>query len=59
MKKLGDGAIHPGDGDVRKQSVLDADLIAQLTHTLMLLFLIYVLKTIFEHPQVLAQYETN
>lgn len=42
MKKLGDGAIHPGDGDVGKQSVLDGELIAKLTHTFhMLLFLIY------------------
>jgi hypothetical protein len=44
MKQLGDGAIHPGDGDIKKQAVLDVALIAQLTHTFqMLLFTIYEL----------------
>ena len=44
MKKLGDGAMHPNDGDVKKQAVLDGALIASLTHTFqMLLFLIYEL----------------
>jgi len=41
MKKLGDGAIHPGDGNVDAQKVLDAGLLVQLSHTFqMLLFLI-------------------
>lgn len=44
MKQLGDGAIHPNDGNVDGQKVLDGDLIARLTHTFqMLLFLIYEL----------------
>lgn len=44
MKQLGDGAIHPGDGNVDNQKVLDSDLIAKLTHTFqMLLFTIYEL----------------
>jgi hypothetical protein len=44
MKQLGDGAIHPNDGDVQAQSKLDSDLLAKLTHTFqMLLFLIYEL----------------
>jgi len=44
MKKLGDGAIHPGDGNVENQKVLDSGLLAQLTHTFqMLLFSIYEL----------------
>lgn len=44
MKKLGDGAIHPNDGNVADQSKLDIELLAKLTHTFqMLLFLIYEL----------------
>ena len=44
MKELGDGAIHPNDGNVDNQKVLDTDLIAKLTHTFqMLLFMIYEL----------------
>lgn len=44
MKQLGDGAIHPNDGNVAGQKVLDGDLIAKLTHTFqMLLFVIYEL----------------
>ena len=42
MKELGDGSIHPNDGDVKKQEVLDSALIAKVRHTFqMLLFLIY------------------
>jgi hypothetical protein len=42
MKQLGDGSIHPNDGDVAKQQVLDSELIAQVRHTFqMLLFLVY------------------
>jgi hypothetical protein len=42
MKKLGDGSIHPNDGDIKKQEVLDSQLIAKVSHTFqMLLFLIY------------------
>ena len=44
MKQLGDGAIHPNDGNIGNQKVLDSDLIAKLTHTFqMLLFTIYEL----------------
>jgi hypothetical protein len=44
MKKLGDGAIHPNDGNIDEQSKLDNELLAKLTHTFqMLLFLIYEL----------------
>jgi hypothetical protein len=44
MKKLGDGAIHPNDGNVADQSKLDNELLAEITHTFqMLLFLIYEL----------------
>lgn len=44
MKKLGDGAIHPNDGNVADQLRLDNELLAKLTHTFqMLLFLIYEL----------------
>jgi hypothetical protein len=44
MKQLGDGAIHPNDGNVGNQKVLDGGLIAKLTHTFqMLLFVIYEL----------------
>lgn len=44
MKQLGDGAIHPNDGNIEGQKVLDGDLIAKLTHTFhMLLFVIYEL----------------
>ena len=44
MKQLGDGSIHPNDGDVTKQEVLDSELIAQVRHTFqMLLFLVYEL----------------
>jgi hypothetical protein len=42
MKQLGDGSIHPNDGDVAKQELLDSELIAKVRHTFqMLLFLIY------------------
>ena len=45
MKQLGDGAIHPNDGNIDAQKVLDGALIAKLTHTFqMLLFLIYELS---------------
>ncbi len=44
MKKLGDGAIHPNDGNVADQSKLDNELLAKITHTFqMLLFMIYEL----------------
>jgi hypothetical protein len=44
MKQLGDGSIHPNDGNVKKQSVLDSELIAQIRHTFqMLLLLVYEL----------------
>jgi hypothetical protein len=42
MKELGDGSIHPNDGDVKNQEVFDSALIAKVRHTFeMLLFLIY------------------
>jgi hypothetical protein len=42
MKQLGDGSIHPNDGDIKRQQVLDSELIAKVGHTFqMLLFLIY------------------
>jgi hypothetical protein len=42
MKQLGDGSIHPNDGDIKKHEVLDSELIAKVRHTFqMLLFLIY------------------
>ncbi len=45
MKELGNGAIHPNDGDITKQSALDNDLIEGVKETfLMLLYLVY------EHP---------
>jgi hypothetical protein len=44
MKQLGDGSIHPNDGDVTKQAVLDNELIAKIRHTFeQLLFLVYEL----------------
>jgi len=44
MKELGDGSIHPNDGDVNRQGVLDSELIAKVRHTFqMLLFLVYEL----------------
>jgi hypothetical protein len=42
LKNLGDGSIHPNDGDVTKQSVLDEELVRKVRATfLMLLFLVY------------------
>jgi hypothetical protein len=42
MKELGDGSIHPNDGDVGKQEKLDNELIAKVRHTFeMLLFIVY------------------
>jgi hypothetical protein len=42
MKQLGDGSIHPNDGDIKNQAVFDNTLIAKVRHTFqMLLFLIY------------------
>jgi len=42
MKKLGDGSIHPNNGDVSKQQKLDNELIAKVRHTFeMLLFIVY------------------
>ncbi len=44
MKQLGDGAIHPNDGNVASQVRLDGALLEKLTHTFqMLLFLIHEL----------------
>jgi hypothetical protein len=44
MKKLGDGSIHPNDGNIKNQEVLDNSLIRELRHTFQeLLFLIYEL----------------
>lgn len=44
MKQLGDGSIHPNDGDIANQKGLDGGLIAQVRHTFeMLLFLVYEL----------------
>ena len=44
MKQLGDGSIHPNDGDVTQQAKLDNELIARVRHTFqMLLFLVYEL----------------
>jgi hypothetical protein len=42
VKDLGNGAIHPNDGDVKKQAALDRELLSQLQGLFaMLLFLIY------------------
>lgn len=42
MKELGNGAIHPNDGDIAKQSHLDNDLVEQVKATFhMLLLLVY------------------
>lgn len=42
LKDLGNGSIHPNDGDVKKQSALDNKLIVQVkTAFQMLLYLIY------------------
>jgi hypothetical protein len=44
LKELGNGAIHPNDGDVRKQSALDNALVEAVKETFhMLLFLVYEL----------------
>ncbi len=44
MKELGDGSIHPNDGDVKQQAKLDNELLSKLKHTfLMLLFVVYEL----------------
>jgi hypothetical protein len=42
LKALGDGSIHPNDGDVTKQAALDSELLARVNETFqMLLFLVY------------------
>lgn len=42
LKNLGNGSIHPNDGDIKKQAALDNDLLYKVRETfLMLLFLIY------------------
>lgn len=42
MKQLGDGAIHPNDGNIGAQYKLDNQLLAHVAHTFqMLLYLIY------------------
>jgi hypothetical protein len=42
LKDLGNGSIHPNDGDVTKQSALDGELLRKVRETfLMLLFLVY------------------
>lgn len=42
LKELGDGSIHPNDGDVSRQGVLDSELLRDLQVTFnMLLFLVY------------------
>jgi hypothetical protein len=47
MKELGDGSIHPNDGNVAKQQVLDSALIAKVRHTFqMLLYLVYEIPLI-------------
>ncbi len=44
IKDLGNGSIHPNDGDVKKQEALDNDLISKVKFTFqMLLFTIYEL----------------
>src|SRR5262249_41130742 len=44
MKELGNGAIHPNNGDIKKQRELDNDLIERVKETFhMLLFLVYEL----------------
>ena len=40
MKELGDGSIHPNDGDVSKQGGLDGELIKRVQHTFQMLLLI-------------------
>jgi hypothetical protein len=42
MKELGDGSIHPNDGDVSKQVKLDSELVKRVQHTFeMLLLIVY------------------
>jgi hypothetical protein len=44
IRDLGNGSIHPNDGDVKKQETLDNDLISKVKYTFqMLLFSIYEL----------------
>ncbi len=46
IKDLGNGSIHPNDGDVTKQAALDKDLLYKVRETfLMLLFVIYELPS--------------
>lgn len=42
LKQLGDGAIHPNDGDITRQASIDTGLIAMVEQTIShLLFLVY------------------
>ncbi|MDX2197439.1 MAG: DUF4145 domain-containing protein [Phycisphaerae bacterium] len=42
IKDLGNGSIHPNDGDVAKQSILDSECIADVAETFMhLLYIVY------------------
>lgn len=46
MKDLGNGAIHPNDGDITKQDILDAELVHEVTNLFhALLFIIYEAPT--------------
>ena len=42
LKNIGDGAIHPNDGDITKQSELDNELLVQIQKAFrVLLYLVY------------------
>jgi len=45
LKKLGDGAIHPNDGDVTKQAALDKEALAAIQATFAML-----LDVVYERP---------
>lgn len=46
LKDLGNGAIHPNDGDVKKQSILDNELLSRIQSVFS-----YLLQVVYEMPQ--------
>ena len=54
MKELGDGSIHPNDGDVSKQAKLDSGLIRKVQHTFQMLLLIVYEMPLQKRDQLAA-----
>jgi hypothetical protein len=50
LKEIGDGSIHPNDGDVSRQQVIDTRVLAAIHQTMS-----HLLYHVYEQPHIVSQ----